>query len=857
MISKLVSLVCGICLALAPLTMRSAEMPKNVDKAARGEWLRGLDYFEKGDKAREMDSIKNALVLFRKATSIFRNLKKKYPDWHPKLIDFRINLCLGKIDDLQLELDKKRMTVTDADAQNVFLREQLDNQKAAIRSLKNELANTVTKLEAAKREIQRGAASSANLESIMKSKAELEKKCALLQEMNQRLKAHSTDNGTGQTTMDKEEADKALRRIVSLEKSNAQLRNLLEKGKDAFSKMANEKANLEYKLKVTASAIDSLKTKLDAQAKIARQNTAAITRITKEKAELSKELDDAKKKVDNAKTDLAKLRNNLKNARLKKGGPLAKQLENENEILLKDLELAHLNLEKIKKQRDSLESRLAEQTKKSRGIEKLLAVKDKHSTTATKDAQTLRNKLFVSESVIKRQDDALKKEQAKYDALKKDFDALAEKYKNRDKRQAEFSDLARQSVELESAKRNLASELEKMKTNAEELRRSLKKNKQRMRKLEQEYSNLLADKANMKRKLAKSTLDNEQYPEMEKRVEKLLAQQTVAREEKNKLEQKLESITSELTKCKSDLKQTNIRLKAALEKLDDEPTGNQPSNQTQNALAKENELLKKKLAEAKQQPAKPTQREKTQNVQPDNTGKLAALEKQNAVLKAKLEIARARVKAASKKTTIPPPAITKKQPSPHNTHGKQFLKLTKLATTAENNGKKDVAIWYYKKALTIAPDDPTVSTKLGYIYAETGNDEKAVPLLEQAVAKDGGNIDALLALAFCRIRRGENYLALGAAAKANAINPKDPRIQRYLGIICDNLGWKDAAEQQFKHSFNLDPTSSQTAYNAAALLSTLEGRRDDAALWYKKALELGAERDQGLEKILKIKQTGK
>jgi hypothetical protein len=49
MISKLVSLVCGICLALAPLTMRSAEMPKNVDKAARGLWLRGLDYFEKGD----------------------------------------------------------------------------------------------------------------------------------------------------------------------------------------------------------------------------------------------------------------------------------------------------------------------------------------------------------------------------------------------------------------------------------------------------------------------------------------------------------------------------------------------------------------------------------------------------------------------------------------------------------------------------------------------------------------------------------------------------------------------------------------------------------------------------------------
>jgi Flp pilus assembly protein TadD len=92
---------------------------------------------------------------------------------------------------------------------------------------------------------------------------------------------------------------------------------------------------------------------------------------------------------------------------------------------------------------------------------------------------------------------------------------------------------------------------------------------------------------------------------------------------------------------------------------------------------------------------------------------------------------------------------------------------------------------------------------------------------------------------------------LGVAAKANAHAPKDPKIQRFLGIICTHLGWKKPAESLFRSSFKIDPTSPETVFNAAVLLASDKRRTKEAKLWYEKAIKLGAERDPGIEKVLK------
>ena len=65
------------------------------------------------------------------------------------------------------------------------------------------------------------------------------------------------------------------------------------------------------------------------------------------------------------------------------------------------------------------------------------------------------------------------------------------------------------------------------------------------------------------------------------------------------------------------------------------------------------------------------------------------------------------------------------------------------------------------------------------------------------------------------------------------------------------MGLKTAAEIQFRESFKIDPTTPETAFNSAVLLTSFKDRMDEAKLWYDKAVELGAERDPGIEKILK------
>ena len=852
MISKLLLWTCVLCVALAPLAIRGAEQPQPPEKAARTEWLHGLDYFEKAEKARVQDSIKDALILFRKAASIFKNIKKKHPDWHPKLINFRIALCAEKIDGLQVELDKRRLTVTDADTENVFLKETAARQKKELVSLKNELAETLAKVEAAKREAAREAASSANLESLMKDKTELEKKCALLEAMNKKLRSSAGGTTAADTLVDKKELEKALARVAELEKTNAQLRDLLGKGKAAFSDMASEKAKLEYNLKVAMSVSDSMRKKLEKLSTDLEEKTKTLEKTNKNRSTLSDQLADTRKQLTDARKSIEKLRADLKEVRTKKGNSLVKQLENENELILKDLELTHLEMEKIKKEQRATKAQLDEKTRKLREVERILAQKDKMDSTSLKDLRTLRDKLFVSEATIKKQNTALAKERGKYEKLKHDFDALAEKYKKVGEKWKDFSDLAGKTVRLESANRNLTAELEKTKKEMAGLKTSMMEAEKRLASMGKKHAELLEEKDALEGTIAKTSLNAEAAGKIQRRIAELEKKNADLLAEKNKKACEAESVASELAKTKVELARTTKRLQETLKIVRKQPLEkSRPQAKTASAdtalLKEENAKLKKALEEALKKAEKP---QVANAAEP--AGKTVELEKENAILKAELEALRNKIKIISKKRSPKPIPVASVDTSAALSHGKQFERLLNLASTAEKNGKKEVAAWYYKKAMAIAPEDPSVATKLGYLYAETGNEEKAVPLLRKAVAKDPNNIDALLALAFCHIRRNENYLALGAAARASSLRPEDPRIQRYLGIICDNLGWKKAAEKQFKNSFKLDPTSAETAYNAAALLATVEGRRNDALLWYKKALELGVKRDPGLEKELRF-----
>jgi len=94
-------------------------------------------------------------------------------------------------------------------------------------------------------------------------------------------------------------------------------------------------------------------------------------------------------------------------------------------------------------------------------------------------------------------------------------------------------------------------------------------------------------------------------------------------------------------------------------------------------------------------------------------------------------------------------------------------------------------------------------------------------------------------------------MAVAVLLRAVAVDPQSPDLHRYLGVACRSLGWNDAAETALRRSFGLDKASSDTAYNLAVLLATLDKPRlDEAKDWYKKARELGAPADPALDQVL-------
>jgi len=143
---------------------------------------------------------------------------------------------------------------------------------------------------------------------------------------------------------------------------------------------------------------------------------------------------------------------------------------------------------------------------------------------------------------------------------------------------------------------------------------------------------------------------------------------------------------------------------------------------------------------------------------------------------------------------------------------------------------------------------------LGIMKAEKGDFKDAEPLLTKATVQDAQNLDALLALTFCNINQRKYYKALSNVALANAVNPNNSTVHRYMGIICSYLGWYDVAETEFRKAFRINPKSAETAYNAAVNLVKADiSKINIAKQWYDRAVELGIERDSVLEDLFEKK----
>ncbi len=127
-----------------------------------------------------------------------------------------------------------------------------------------------------------------------------------------------------------------------------------------------------------------------------------------------------------------------------------------------------------------------------------------------------------------------------------------------------------------------------------------------------------------------------------------------------------------------------------------------------------------------------------------------------------------------------------------------------------------------KRAVAIAPEEPTALNYLGYSWAERGeNLEEAFTLIEKAVAlapNSGAIIDSL---GWAHYQLGRYTEALPHLEQAASLEPGDPTITDHLGDAYFRLGRKVEAEFQWRRALQLAPPDALKAIIEKKLVAGL------------------------------------
>lgn len=187
----------------------------------------------------------------------------------------------------------------------------------------------------------------------------------------------------------------------------------------------------------------------------------------------------------------------------------------------------------------------------------------------------------------------------------------------------------------------------------------------------------------------------------------------------------------------------------------------------------------------------------------------------------------------------------------------QFVPSIAKEAAAEGNAafvRKDYAAARkaYQRVLDLVPDNVLGLVNLGVVEFSSGNTEKAEELLKKAVSLRLENPAAWLTLGIICMDQERFDEALAALAQAVFQAPRNPRARNYLGVVIGRKGWIDGAESELRRAVELDPTYSDAHFNLAVFyLQEKPPAVELARRHYYRAIELGAEKDAAIEKVLK------
>jgi len=162
----------------------------------------------------------------------------------------------------------------------------------------------------------------------------------------------------------------------------------------------------------------------------------------------------------------------------------------------------------------------------------------------------------------------------------------------------------------------------------------------------------------------------------------------------------------------------------------------------------------------------------------------------------------------------------------------------------------------YARVLALEPANLLGLVNLGMVEFYSGHPDKAEELLKKAVRQRLESAPAWLTLGMIYMDRKEPDAALAALSQAMLQDPLNPRTRNFLGVVMGRRGWIEAAQHELRRAVELDPSYSDAHYNLAVFyLEEKPPAVELARRHYQKALELGVEKNPGMEKLFNSNAT--
>lgn len=128
---------------------------------------------------------------------------------------------------------------------------------------------------------------------------------------------------------------------------------------------------------------------------------------------------------------------------------------------------------------------------------------------------------------------------------------------------------------------------------------------------------------------------------------------------------------------------------------------------------------------------------------------------------------------------------------------------------------------YLQQAIQADPQHADAHIKLGFVYFDTGELERAETEFRSAIKMAPMNISGYAGLAYVYWKAGKSAEAEAQLNRAEGINASDPRVYYARAQVFERIGEPDRARQEYEKALRLDPDNAEARVGLQELVSKM------------------------------------